>query len=369
LFPGPAMSRLAGACQAAVNSGGHNMANTTAIKNPAVKEGFDAHADRMNGREKWVTQVSCSSSCSSAATTASAAEHFSQEFLSRQCTEIDAMALRAQSELADEVCLQEAVRKAAMDCRFSVTVANPRLPDCPLIAVSDEFEAMTGYRRMEILGTNCRFLNYNCHLEPAQQQAMRTACSTGAPCTVLLQNRKKSGETFLNLLDLRGLTIAQNPNTGQELWVLVGIQADVSGMAEEDVPEDHLAELSQFAAAIRARVTGGITALTVAGALASAEGSARLHVDAWRPLAEPRWRPGEQQAPLAAVEPPAAPAVPEPAAKVSPPAPAPKGQGLPAWRQAGPMLPVFAAAAGAAVAAVAFRRFGRDLSGVLRGGS
>jgi hypothetical protein len=41
---------------------------------------------------------------------------------------------------------------------FSVTVADPTLPDCPLIACSIGFTDLTGYTVHEIVGRNCRFL-------------------------------------------------------------------------------------------------------------------------------------------------------------------------------------------------------------------
>ena len=36
------------------------------------------------------------------------------------------------------------------ECKFCVTVANPQSEDSPLIAVSEEFETMTGFSRHEI---------------------------------------------------------------------------------------------------------------------------------------------------------------------------------------------------------------------------
>lgn len=41
---------------------------------------------------------------------------------------------------------------------FSVTVADPSKPDCPLVACSIGFTELTGYKVHEIVGRNCRFL-------------------------------------------------------------------------------------------------------------------------------------------------------------------------------------------------------------------
>ena len=39
-----------------------------------------------------------------------------------------------------------------------ITIADPNLPDCPLMYVNEAFCRMTGYAREEIIGRNCRFL-------------------------------------------------------------------------------------------------------------------------------------------------------------------------------------------------------------------
>ena len=39
-----------------------------------------------------------------------------------------------------------------------ITIADPNLPDCPLMYVNEAFCRMTGYDQDEILGRNCRFL-------------------------------------------------------------------------------------------------------------------------------------------------------------------------------------------------------------------
>ena len=55
------------------------------------------------------------------------------------------------------------------ECKFCVTVANPQSEDSPLIAVSEEFETMTGFSRHEILGVNCRFLNPGVDMNPQDE--------------------------------------------------------------------------------------------------------------------------------------------------------------------------------------------------------
>jgi len=195
------------------------------------------------------------------------------EVFSRQCTEIDEMATR----LVDQATVEAALRGAIRDCRFCVTVADPQREDCPLIAVSDEFQTMTGYSRDEVVGKNCRFLNRNCYLEPCTFTNLRHACKTGAPFTATILNRKKSGDLFMNLINLQGLVVAKNTR-GDTLWFIVGIQADVTNVCLDDdidVSDEHNAQLQEVAQIIRERLTSELSTLAVSGSLrAETRGSA-----------------------------------------------------------------------------------------------
>eukprot|EP00913_Durusdinium_trenchii_P025777 g24193.t1 len=97
---------------------------------------------------------------------------------------------------------------------------------------------MTGFKRSEILGANCRFLNQGCPISPSDLVGLRLASESGGALTALLPNRKKSGQMFINLLDLRGLTIAVDVETDEALWYLIGIQADITGLSRRNVPEE-----------------------------------------------------------------------------------------------------------------------------------
>ncbi|CAK0839728.1 unnamed protein product [Prorocentrum cordatum] len=193
--------------------------------------------DKADGWGDFLTQISAESLASA-----------STGVTSRQCTaEADVLA----QQVLEEEALREAVSAACVECSFCVTVADPRLPDFPLIAVSRGFEAMTGFRSEEILGVNCRFLSCDCGLDLATVAGLRRACSTGQPFTGVITNRKKSGELFLNLLDLRGLTVGRT-HTGEDLWYLVGIQADVSHLPEAEQPPARAGALALLLAALAA---------------------------------------------------------------------------------------------------------------------
>lgn len=183
-------------------------------------------------------------------------------FFEKHCSHIDAMT----SQVVRESSIRSAIRVAVADRQVSVSVADPRSPDAYLIAVSDHFETMTGYGRSEILGKNCRFLNAGCKVNQGDLLRLRTAVKTGESFTGVLENRRKSGELFLNLLDLHGLTVARNHSTGDELWFLVGIQADVSELSSCAMEEAEM-DIHRVANDIRQKLADQLCALALSGAL------------------------------------------------------------------------------------------------------
>jgi hypothetical protein len=109
--------------------------------------------------------------------------------------------------------------------------------------VSDAFQQLTGFNRQEIVGRNCRFLNQGALVNTFDNARLKIACKTGAPFVTLLPNRKKNGQLFVNLLDLRGLAVGKSAKSGEPLWYLVGIQADVTDV--EVLPDQqHVAVLN-----------------------------------------------------------------------------------------------------------------------------
>jgi len=123
----------------------------------------------------------------------------------------------------NEAIVSQAFKSAVQDCKFCVTIASPKGQDYPLVAVSKEFETMTGYLRSEILGVNCRFLNQGVDMDPHDLMNLRIASQTGAPFTAVIPNRKKSGELFLNLLDVRGLTVARETRPSSAVLKLIEV--------------------------------------------------------------------------------------------------------------------------------------------------
>jgi PAS domain-containing protein len=232
------------------------------------------------------------SQASTSATALSLEDLSSPDFFSRQCTEIDSLTCR----VAEESYIKKAMMNAAVsNGNFCVTVGDPRSEDVPLIAVSEKFEAMTGYRRCEMLGKNCRFLNERCMKDTDALMKLRLACQTGSSFTGVLTNMRKSGECFLNLLDLRGLTVARNQRTGEDLWFLIGIHADVTQEAEcagWKLPTGREEQIHEVATSIRSKLAEDFSRMAVSGALLANAGFQEAGPEEWAEwalLPTPMW--------------------------------------------------------------------------------
>ena len=101
---------------------------------------------------------------------------------------------------------------------MSVVITNPWHADNPMIYVSEEFEAQTGYSPEEALGQNCRFLQ-GPETNPKAVEAIRSALEARTAFTIEILNYRKSGEPFVNQLRIRPLF----DNAGKLLY-FVGAQ-------------------------------------------------------------------------------------------------------------------------------------------------
>lgn len=149
----------------------------------------------------------------------------------------------------------------------SVTLGRPEGPDCPLIGISDGFERLTGYLRREIVGRNCRFLNQGCVVSAVDRHAMRVCVRTGQSFTGVLQNRRKNGELFSNLLSMRTLRIGNMP-------YILGVQIDVTDVKVDLASEKTASEITALIDAIfssnveawaKHQATGWITQKSLCG--------------------------------------------------------------------------------------------------------
>jgi hypothetical protein len=167
---------------------------------------------------------------------------------------------------------------------FSVSIADPQLPDCPLVAVSDGFCRLTGFTREMVVGQNCRFLNQGCEMSQSKKMGLRLSSESGKRFCALISNRKCDGSLFTNYLDLRGLKVGRTAS-GEEKFLLLGIQTDVTEFVQggEEIPEHHQRNMLKVARMICKQITPTLLQKTVSGAWA----------DITEPYSKPQWIEGE----------------------------------------------------------------------------
>nr|AML77132.1 putative LOV domain-containing protein [Hafniomonas reticulata] len=111
-----------------------------------------------------------------------------------------------------------------MKIQRSFVLADPHLPDCPIVHASDQFLQMTGYSREEVIGRNCRFLQ-GPDTDPRDVQRIRDALKSPdpKPVTVSLLNYRKDGSPFWNCLHL-----APMRDSSGTIMFIIGVQLDLS---------------------------------------------------------------------------------------------------------------------------------------------
>lgn len=103
-----------------------------------------------------------------------------------------------------------------------ITVADPSLPDCPLVFINPAFTQLTGYPPEEVLGRNCRFLQGR-GTEKESVRALRLAIAGGKPITLEFTNHRRDGRRFVN--ELRMAPVMDEKG---QLVAYIGIQHDVT---------------------------------------------------------------------------------------------------------------------------------------------
>ncbi|CEM00112.1 unnamed protein product [Vitrella brassicaformis CCMP3155] len=117
--------------------------------------------------------------------------------------------------------------KGISSLEFSTTIADPDLPDCPIVAVSKGFCDLTKFEPWELIGRNCRLLqcdetdrNTTQKIKDYVLRVYRND-SCDEDLIVKLVNKRKTGEIFENLLHISPLRL------GRKLY-FVGVQCDVT---------------------------------------------------------------------------------------------------------------------------------------------
>ncbi|CAL8464108.1 g3643 [Coccomyxa elongata] len=115
-----------------------------------------------------------------------------------------------------------------------ITIADPNLPDCPLMYVNEAFCSMTGYTREEIIGRNCRFLQ-GPDTDPASIARIRTAIKEERELSLEILNYKKNGDKFWNLLSMMPVR-----NPAGAVVSFIGVQSDITELIRRKHAEREL---------------------------------------------------------------------------------------------------------------------------------
>jgi PAS domain S-box-containing protein len=127
---------------------------------------------------------------------------------------MDQMADREGSEFED---LVQSIHYSPI----ATILTDNRRPDNPIIDANDAFVRLTGYRREEIIGRNCRFLA-GPGTEAQVQAFVRKAIARGEPIVAELVNYRKDGTPFRN-----ALMIAPVCDAVGRVVLFIGSQMDV----------------------------------------------------------------------------------------------------------------------------------------------
>jgi PAS domain S-box-containing protein len=106
--------------------------------------------------------------------------------------------------------------------RMPMIVTDPRQPDNPIVLVNDAFLGLTGYRRDEVMGRNCRFLQ-GPETSRADVEKIAEAIAQRRDINVDILNCRRDGTSFWNALYLSPVT-----NQAGELLYFFASQLDVS---------------------------------------------------------------------------------------------------------------------------------------------
>lgn len=104
----------------------------------------------------------------------------------------------------------------------SIVITDAKADDHPIIYVNPAFEETTGYSAAEVIGRNCRLLQFE-ETDQKELETIRRALRDETDCNVILCNRRKDGTSFWNHLFLSPV----RDDEGQ-LINYVGIQNDLT---------------------------------------------------------------------------------------------------------------------------------------------
>lgn len=109
-----------------------------------------------------------------------------------------------------------------MQSQRAMVITDTSLPDHPIVFANVAFLRLTGYRKAEVLGRNCRFLQ-GPQTDPGTVAVLRRAIQQRQEIAVKLLNYRKDGAPFWNALRISPLQ-----GIGDDIRYFVGAQRDIT---------------------------------------------------------------------------------------------------------------------------------------------
>ena len=144
-----------------------------------------------------------------------------------------AMDLTERLETEEALRLRDRAVEVSVDPVLIVSTGDPEMP---LIYVNAAFERITGYRREEVIGRNCRLLQGNDHDQP-ELDKIRRAIDEKRDGQALLRNYRKDGSLFWNMLYVAPV---RDPRSGA-VTHFVGVQHDITELKRYQDELEHQA--------------------------------------------------------------------------------------------------------------------------------
>lgn len=127
---------------------------------------------------------------------------------------------------------QEALKKAKEQndllahaiesCNVGISIADAKVPGLPLVFLNSEFEKITGYKKEDMLGKNCRVLQ-GPDTDKKSISVIKNAIKTLKTQRIEIVNYKKDGTAFWNSLQISPVF-----DEHSKLTAFVGIQQDIT---------------------------------------------------------------------------------------------------------------------------------------------
>nr|AML79445.1 putative LOV domain-containing protein [Huperzia selago] len=126
----------------------------------------------------------------------------------------------AQSAAVGVVC--SSLMLSLTQIQQSFVLADPNLPDMPIVHASNMFLRLTGYSHEEVLGRNCRFLQ-GPDTDPKSVQKISESIKNLRSCSVKILNYRKDKQPFWNFLYVAPVRSADG-----KVAYYVGVQLDIT---------------------------------------------------------------------------------------------------------------------------------------------